>query len=68
MELRQQLSSGVKTATRYSGAMTQARNLIIFVVALLVLRRFGIQVSIVGSLLLTVGLSLLIGRLDRTKQ
>ena len=42
------------------------RHLLIFVLILILLRRFtGIQVSILGSVLLTIGVSLLVSGLDR---
>lgn len=42
------------------------RHLLIFVLILILLRRFtGIQVSILGSLVLTVVVSVIMARLDR---
>jgi hypothetical protein len=42
------------------------RHLLIFVLILILLRRFtGIQVSILGSVVLTIVVSLIVSRLDR---
>ena len=43
--------------------MVNWRSLVIFIAALLILRRFGVQVSILGSLGLTIILSYVIRRI-----
>ena len=44
------------------------RHLLIFVLILVLLRRFtGVQVSILGSVVLTVVVSLIVSRLDRPR-
>jgi len=43
--------------------MWNVRSAVIFVVALLVLRRFGVQVSILGSIALTIVLTGIMNRL-----
>ncbi len=44
---------------------SSVRNLVVFVLILLVLRRFlGFQISIVGSVALTIVVSMIVNRLD----
>ncbi len=68
-----QFQRPLTTGSTYPGQVLESlgrfRNLAVFIVVLLLMRRFlGFQISIVGSVVLTIVVSLIVSKFDATRR